>query len=280
MAQALRNREQTCQPRVENNPSVEGLRGLVIIPAFNEQQSLGSLLQEIATQAPSFDVVVIDDGSTDETAKLAREAGVTVLQHPFNLGYGVALQTGYKYAKLHRYELLVQIDGDGQHDPRWLTKLCQPIIEDKADVTIGSRFLVGHGYMPPFFRRLGMVIFSFLATSLTRTRVTDPTSGFQALSRQAFEYFAEDHFPFDYPDADVLILLHKARFRFCEVAVTMRLSQTGQSMHSGLSPIYYVFKMLLSIMMTVLRDAPLSATTAQRRGRHDRPASNSANKGS
>lgn len=230
---------------------------LVIMPAYNEARSLPALLAELRREAPEYDVLVVDDGSRDGTARIAREGGAKVLVHPFNMGYGVALQTGYKFAAERGYELLVQMDGDGQHEPRWIRKLAEPILEGRADVVIGSRFLEGRGYVPPFARRVGMVVFGFLASLLTGNRVTDPTSGFQALSRRAYRYFTEDHFPFDYPDADVLILLHKARFRFSEVAVDMRPNESGQSMHSGLSPIYYVFKMLLSIAMTVLRDAPV-----------------------
>jgi glycosyltransferase involved in cell wall biosynthesis len=238
---------------VKNTPAI---RKLVIIPVFNEEEELKRLLKDIKEKEPTVDILVVDDGSRDSSAQIAREMGVFVAAHPFNMGYGVALQTGYKFAAKNDYDIIIQLDGDNQHDPRFITALCEPIAQGVADVTIGSRFLEGEGYIPPFFRRVGMVIFGKLATLITKTRVTDPTSGFQALSAPAFQYFTNDHFPFDYPDADILILLHRAHFRFQEVPVEMRQNKQGKSMHSGLAPIYYVFKMFLSIAMTLLRDAP------------------------
>jgi glycosyltransferase involved in cell wall biosynthesis len=237
--------------------SKRSLKRLVIIPVFNEEAMLQGVLEDIRSQEPDIDVLVVDDGSQDRSAEIARLQGVFVAPHPFNMGYGVALQTGYKFAAQNNYDIIIQLDGDGQHDPSFINALCEPIAKGRADVTIGSRFLIGHGYIPPFFRRVGMVIFGKLATLITKIRVTDPTSGFQALSAPAFQYFTEDHFPFDYPDADVLILLHRAHFRFQEVPVNMRPNQQGKTMHNGLAPIYYVFKMFLSITMTLLRDAPL-----------------------
>ncbi len=232
-------------------------RRLVIIPAFNEERALGPLLDELSRRHSVEDIAVIDDGSRDATAEVARGRGVMVVSHPFNLGYGAALQTGYKLAYLRGYELCVQIDGDGQHDPSSIDALCAPIERGEADVTVGSRFLVGQGYIPSFSRRIGMVVFGFLASVITKRRVTDPTSGYQALSADAFNYFREDHFPFDYPDADVLVLMHRAKFRVLEVPVAMRQNDEGKSMHSGLAPLYYVFKMFLSIAMTLLREAPI-----------------------
>lgn len=243
-------------PDKSNSETTQAPRRLVIIPVYNEEQELPALIADIRSVEPLIDILVVDDGSTDRSVELSRSLGVFVAAHPFNMGYGVALQTGYKYAAKNNYDIIIQLDGDGQHDPRFITPLSDPIARGLADVTIGSRFLIGQGYIPPFLKRVGMVVFGKLATLITKIRVTDPTSGFQALSAPAFRYFTEDHFPFDYPDADVLILLHKAHFRFQEVPVNMRPNRQGKSMHSGLAPIYYVFKMFLSIAMTLLRDAP------------------------
>lgn len=232
-------------------------RKITIIPAFNEQSQIGSVIDEIKAKAPGFDVVIIDDGSSDRTAEVARAHGAAVVRHPFNMGYGVALQTGYKYAVRMGYHLLVQLDGDGQHDPAYISQLAARISEGHSDVCVGTRFKEGLGYIPPFFRRVGMVLFGYIASVATGRRVTDPTSGYQALGRGAFLFFQDDVFPFDYPDADVLILLHRAGFRVEEIPVRMKPSPTGKSMHGGIvKPMFYVFKMFLSIAVTLLREKP------------------------
>jgi len=233
------------------------LWAIAVIPCYNEELNVAALIDEIRRSQPSLDLLFIDDGSTDRSAEIARSKGARVLSHPFNMGYGVALQTGYEFALGRGYEMVIQLDGDGQHDPSFIEALRAPVDRGEVELTVGSRFLEGHGYVPPFVRRAGMVIFGGIASIITKRRVTDPTSGFQCLSRPAFRYFTGEHFPFDYPDADVLILLHRARFRACEVPVNMRDNPQGRSMHSGLRPIYYVFKMFLSIIMTLLREAPI-----------------------
>lgn len=231
-------------------------RGVVLMPAFNEAEMIAGVIAQIRAAAP-FDVLVVDDGSTDKTYAVARAAGARVVRHPFNMGYGAALQTGYKYAAAAKYDVLVQIDADGQHDPSFIVPLAQRVLEGHADACVGSRFLEGKGYIPPFARRVGMVLFGYIATVVTKRRVTDPTSGYQALSRRVFRFLQSDLFPADYPDADVLILLYRAGFKVEERPVMMRQSTTGQSMHSGiLRPMFYVFKMFLSIGVTLLREPP------------------------
>lgn len=232
-------------------------RCLAIVPALNEEKQIGLVIEDIKRNAPGFDVLVIDDGSTDRTAAVARAHGAAVVRHPFNMGYGVALQTAYKYAVRRGYDVLVQLDGDGQHDPAYIPKLAEQVTQGQTDVCVGTRFKEGLGYIPPFFRRVGMVIFGYIASRATGRRVTDPTSGYQALTRRAFSFFQSDLFPFDYPDADVLILLHRAGFRCNELPVKMKPSPTGKSMHGGiLKPLFYVFKMFLSIGVTLLREKP------------------------
>jgi len=232
-------------------------RCIAIVPALNEEKQIPAVVAEIKKNAPAFDVLVIDDGSTDRTAQVARAAGAAVVRHPFNMGYGVALQTAYKYATRRGYDILVQLDGDGQHDPSYIPRLAEQVTSGATDVCVGTRFLENLGYFPPFFRRVGMVVFGYIASRATGRRVTDPTSGYQALSRGAFGFFQSDLFPFDYPDADVLILLHRAGFRVNEIPVRMKPSPTGKSMHGGvLKPMFYVFKMFLSIGVTLLREKP------------------------
>ena len=226
---------------------------LVVIPALNEAGPIASVIQQVRKEIPDAQVLVVNDGSTDQTEQKAQAAGAKVLSHPFNMGYGVALQTGYKYALKYGYKYVLQMDGDGQHDPRYLPVLLKKVQDGNVDVAIGSRFLGEGEYKVPFLRRVGMRLFGFIASRLSGQRITDPTSGYQALSRRAIEFCTRDAFPGDYPDADVLVMLHRAGLRFREVPVGMHPSLNGQSMHSGLKPLYYIYKMLLSIMLNLMR---------------------------
>lgn len=229
------------------------MRPLVVIPAFNEAAGIGRVLEGIRAVEPRLPVLVVDDGSTDGTAAIARHAGAHVVRLPFNMGYGVALQTGYKYALREGHDCVVQLDGDGQHEPADIPALLGVIARREADVALGSRFLGGGTYRPGILRRIGMGLFGLLAFALTRIRFSDVTSGFQALSGDVLRFFATERYPADYPDADVLIMLQRAGFRAKEVPVRMYPKNGGASMHSGLRPIYYVFKMLLSIALAPLR---------------------------
>ncbi len=224
---------------------------IVIIPAYNEEASILKVITDIKLIVPYAKIVVIDDGSTDNSAGTALQAGAVVISHPFNLGYGAALQTGYKYALRKGYDIVVQLDGDGQHDPHNIPDVLQPIQDNSADVVIGSRFLGKDVYKIPFLRKTGMRIFSFIASVIMKQPVTDSTSGYQALNRNVFTFYSDRRYPVDFPDADVLIMLKRSGFRIKEVPVTMHGSH--KSMHSGLKPLYYIFKMILSILLTVLR---------------------------
>ena len=226
---------------------------IVIIPAFNEEKRIGSVVAGVFSSVPDAVVVVINDCSSDETAIVACQAGALVVSHPFNMGYGAAIQTGYKYAKNKGYDFLVQLDADGQHDHTCIPALLAPVIEGAADIAIGSRFL-GNSYRPPFARRVGMALFRQIVYMVTGTFITDTTSGFQAFNRDVIRFFATDIFPVDYPDADMLIMLHRAGFRIVEIPVRMLENSEGKSMHSGFKPLYYMFIMLLSICVTLMRE--------------------------
>jgi hypothetical protein len=237
-----------------------GKQAVLLIPAYNEETRIDSVIRGVRERYPSLEIAVIDDGSSDETRKRAREAGAHVISHPYNLGYGVALQTGYKYALRKSYEWVIQMDGDGQHDPGYIQALLDPVQKEKADLAIGSRFLETRGsdkdrlpYPVSLSRRFGMWLFGTIASVLIKQKVTDPTSGYQAMNRKVLEWMSSDQFPWDYPDADVIIMLHRAGFRILEVPVQMYGNREKKSMHSGWKPIYYVFKMLLSIFVTLLR---------------------------
>lgn len=228
-------------------------RILVVIPAYNEEGRIGEVVATVRSTVPACDVLVVDDGSADRTARAARSAGARVLSHPSNLGYGVALQTGYKFAVRYGYDFLVQMDGDGQHDPASIPELLAPVVAGESDFVLGSRFLGERTYEPSLVRRLGMAFFRRLVSFLIGQTVTDSTSGFQAFNRRVIRFFSTEVFPCDYPDGDILIILHRAGFSLREVPVRMTANRDGKSMHSGLKPLYYVFKMMLSILVTLLR---------------------------
>lgn len=224
----------------------------VIIPAYNEA---GRILSTIAgvRRVSDADIIVVDDGSDDNTAEEARATGALIIKLSSNLGYGAALQAGFKYALDKGYEFAIQMDADGQHDPLSIKALISPILNDEVDITIGSRFLDKGNYKAPFVRRMGMYFFGIITSVLTGRKITDPTSGFQALNKKVMEFYASDAYPVDYPDADVILMLHRQGFRFREVPVIMH-NAAKKSMHSGiLNPLYYIFKMMLSIFVTLLR---------------------------
>jgi len=227
---------------------------LIIIPAFKEEGRIKHVIAGIRRHAPGVDILVIDDGSPDKTAQEAAQAGAMVASLPFNLGYGVALQTGFKYACRHNYSYVVQMDGDGQHEARCIPDLLAAMLQPGVDVVMGSRWLGLAEYNGPLLRKFGKFFFGFLATVLTRQQVTDPTTGFQALSAEVVRFYCTNAFPVDYPDANVIIMLNRAGFHVAEVPVIMYRNESGQSMHSGLKPIYYGIKMMMSIAMTLLRD--------------------------
>jgi glycosyltransferase involved in cell wall biosynthesis len=228
-------------------------RTLIAVPAYNESGRVGAVVRDVRKTLPDADILVVNDGSTDETAQEARAAGAIVLTLPVNSGYGAALQTSYKYAVRQGYELLGQIDADGQHQARYLLDMFETLAQDGVDVVIGSRFLDRDGhYRPSAARKAGIALFGRIATIVTRQHVTDPTSGFQVMRTPVARFFCTDVYPVDYPDVDILILLHRSGFKVREVPVQMRQS-TNLSMHSGHRSLYYVYKMFLSILVTLLR---------------------------
>ncbi|MEO0480122.1 MAG: glycosyltransferase family 2 protein [Planctomycetota bacterium] len=233
-------------------------RTVVLIPACNEEERIGPVVRDVLRELPQAQVVVIDDGSGDRTGEVAKESGAAVLRHPFNLGYGVALQTGYHFAHRENADRVIQLDGDGQHVPASIPDLLAPLAlsptEEGADVVVGSRFL-GTAPRTSRLRRLGSKAFAFLVTRWTGQRITDPTSGFQALNRRALDHLTLDHFPEDYPDADVLIHLSRSGLRLSEVPVVMRERLGGVSMHRGTRILFYAYKMALSLCLLRVRRA-------------------------
>jgi glycosyltransferase involved in cell wall biosynthesis len=233
----------------------DGDRVLIVVPAYNEERNIGPVIGGVREVVPDADILVVDDGSSDDTALMARQAGAGVISLPFNLGYGVALQAGFKYALARDYDYVVQMDADGQHEPASVLDLIEEVRKGSADVVLGSRFLGPSTFKPRFARRVGILLFRAIVSRVVGQRITDPTSGYQALNRRVLALYATDVYPIDYPDADVLIMVHFAGFRIREIPVVMYPGAANRkSMHSGLRPFYYVFKMFLSIVVTLMRE--------------------------
>ena len=248
-------------------------RTLVIIPAKDEEASLPRLLDELRMQHAPGDTLVIDDGSEDATADVARRSGCRVLQHPVNLGYGASLQTGYLFALRRDYDLVLQMDADGQHPPPAICDLLAPILAGEAEVVIGSRYMADGGYRSSWLRRLAARPIAWIASWWMGQRITDPTSGFQALTKDALSELCSDGFPDDYPDVDVLISLHRAGHRLKEIAVRMRPRLSGTSMHRGLPVLYYFYRLLFCLVLLPIRRRSLY----RRRRRANRRARGGAN---
>ena len=233
-------------------------RILIITPAHNEAENLPHVFAELRRCLPDTDIVVIDDYSTDDTAAVAARLGGRVVSLPCNLGYGGAVQTGFKYAVEYGYDYGVLLDADGQHDPACIPDLLAPVLAGEADIAIGSRFLGQVQYHVGGIKRMGMAVFGAIVAHFTKRRVTDATSGFQAMNRDVLCFFARDNYPSDYPDADTLLLLNYAGFRVTEVPVCMRGRISGVSMHDSWKAIYYIFKMFLAIFIVLLRQSTRS----------------------
>jgi glycosyltransferase involved in cell wall biosynthesis len=229
------------------------VRRVAIVPAYNEEHNLARLLAELRALDPELEVVVVSDGSTDRTAQVAAEGGAHVVQLPFNLGIGGAVQTGFRFAWEGGYELAVRLDGDGQHDPSQLRAVVGPVAAGDADLAIGSRFLAtGPGYRSSAARRVGIRVLAHVVSLIGRQRLTDTTSGFQALDRKAIRLFAAD-LPHDYPEVEGLVMAIRHKLRVTEVPVTMREREHGRSSIGSLASVYYMIKVLLALFVDLFR---------------------------
>lgn len=247
------NAAETISPK---EPLTQPPKILIVIPAYNEGKNIGAVLDGIQERSPGIPILVINDGSSDNTEKVAQEHNAEVISLPYNSGYGIALQTGFLYAVKNNFSIVVQMDSDGQHDPENIKDLLEEVQKDNCDVVIGSRFLSKDSYKSSLARHAGMLLFGGIASFLCGQKVTDPTSGFQALKGPAIQFAASDNYPPDYPDADFIILMNRCGFKVKEIPVTMHASPEKESMHHGHKTIYYVFKMFLSILVTLLRKFP------------------------
>ena len=229
-------------------------KNLLIIPALNEEKSIEQVIVELKKFNYPIDIILVSDGSTDRTVKKAKEAGLEVIALPYNLGYGAALQTGFKYACARGYERVIQFDADGQHDPSDISKLLDIMDGENVDIVVGSRFLGKGDFRTGFMKRTAIILFRWIIFMATKVRITDPSSGLQGLRREVFKYYAMmGNFPYDYPDADILIGMILRGFKVKEFPANIRVRSQGVSMHSGLRPAYYIFKMLISILVIIIR---------------------------
>jgi glycosyltransferase involved in cell wall biosynthesis len=230
-----------------------GLRRIAIVPALNEERSIAAVIAEIRAADPEFEVVVIDDGSTDRTAAVASESGAQVVSLPFNLGIGGAVQTGLKYSRDHDFDISVQIDADGQHDPGEISKLLAPLIAGEADVVVGSRFLGEKNYKAPFLRRIGIRFFARIVSAVVGQPLTDTSSSFRAFGRRAIAYFARDY-PHGFVETvEATVIAARCGLRLQEVPVVMRQRVMGQSSLTLPLSIYYSIKVLVAVFVGMFR---------------------------
>jgi glycosyltransferase involved in cell wall biosynthesis len=230
------------------------LRRVAIVPALNEEETVPRVIDELRAFDPGLDVVVVDDGSVDRTAAVAAAKGARVLRLPFNLGIGGAVQTGFRFAFEHGYDLAVRVDGDGQHDPAQLVAVVAPVLRGEADIAVGSRFAGAdrEGYLSSRSRRIGIRILASVVSRMVGQRVTDTTSGFQALNRRGIALFARDY-PHDYPEVEATVMVFRHRLRLVEVPVAMRERGGGRSSITAVRSIYYMVKVLLALFVGLFR---------------------------
>jgi hypothetical protein len=230
------------------------MRVAAIVPAFNEARNLPRLAERFRAGAPACDVCVIDDGSTDDTARIAASLGWKVLRLAVNLGIGGAVQAGYLWAWENGYDVAVQIDGDGQHDPADLEALLAPLASGSADVVVGSRFLSDGGFRSTAVRRAGIGYLSWFLRLRCGARVTDPTSGFRAANRDAIGLYAR-FYPSDYPEPEAIALARRAGLRIAEVPVRMHERTHGRSSITAVRTLYYLVKVSLALVLLPQRGA-------------------------
>jgi glycosyltransferase involved in cell wall biosynthesis len=225
---------------------------LILIPAFNETGAIAGVIQEVQRVAPQAPILVVDDASTDGTDQAARRAGAYVLRLPYHLGLGGGVQAGYKLAYELGYEYVIRVDGDGQHDPKYIPVLLATLRETGCHMVIGSRFQNGDGDYTNSIRALGIWFFRLVLRPILGKPVHDPTSGFVGVNRQALRVFTGS-FPLEYPEIEALVVLQRKRFRFQEVPCRMRPRKTGRSTITAVKSLYYIFHVLLGVFINVLK---------------------------
>lgn len=224
---------------------------LVIIPAYNEAGNIEKTVKDIIENAPSFDYVIINDCSKDNTLQICEEKGFHVINLPINLGIGGGVQTGYRYAKRKGYDIAVQFDGDGQHNAKYLEAMADEMEEQGLDMLIGSRFITNEGFQSSVMRRIGIKYFTYVIRLLTGTTITDPTSGMRMVNRALIEYFADDY-PKDYPEPESVVTTLKKKYQVSERPVIMNEREEGVSSISPIKSVYYMIKVSMAILITAI----------------------------
>lgn len=228
------------------------MKNLVIIPAYNEEDNIVHTVEAIMKYAPEFDYIVVNDCSTDATRSICEENGYNLLNLAVNLGIGGAVQTGYKYAEENDYDYAIQVDGDGQHDPRCLNEMLAYINSNKVDMVIGSRFINKEGFQSSGIRRAGIKYFTWLIQLLTGVKITDPTSGLRLINKPVIGMFAKDY-PKDYPEPESIVAVLKKNKTVKELPVIMNERVGGVSSISPFNSIYYMIKVTIAILMEKIR---------------------------
>lgn len=228
------------------------MKKLIIIPAYNESENIEKTIDIIQKSAPEFDYIIINDCSKDDTGSICRAKRFNYLDLPINLGIGGAVQTGYKYAYERGYDIAVQVDGDGQHDPQFLNVMSNYLIENNLNMVIGSRFINKEGFQSSGTRRLGIKYFTFLIRVLTGAKITDPTSGLRMIDREIIKLFANDY-PKDYPEPESIVAILRKKKRVKEIPVIMKAREGGVSSISPKKSIYYMIKVTLAILIECIR---------------------------
>lgn len=224
------------------------MKVLIIIPAYNEQDNIINVIQDIMNDASSYDYIIINDGSTDHTKKILQENKFNYINMPVNMGIGVAVQTGYKYAYEKGYDIVIQFDGDGQHRAKYISEMVRIISDNKADMVIGSRFVDKQGYQSTFLRRLGIKYFKFLIWFISGISITDSTSGFRACNRKIIELFT-NYYPQDYPESESIMSINRKNLKISEIPVQMQKRNGGKSSIGSAHSVYYMVKVTLAIMI-------------------------------
>lgn len=226
------------------------MKTLIIIPAYNEEECIKQTVSNLLETAPNVDYVIINDCSKDRTLEICNENNFNVISLPVNLGIGGAVQTGYKYAKERGYDIAIQMDADGQHNPIYITKLVEEIEKGK-DLVIASRFLEKEGFQSTFLRRIGIGFYSKIIKMLTGVTITDTTSGFRAVNKKVIEFFA-NNYPVDYPEPETNAILAKNKYKICEIPVKMEARNGGVSSITPSNSIYYAIKVGLAVFIACL----------------------------
>ena len=225
---------------------------LVIVPSYNEERSIGNVIKNLRDNFPQGDIIVVNDGSSDDTSQIVKDLGIVVIDLPYNLGIGGAMQTGFIYALENSYDVAIQFDGDGQHVAEEISKILKPHMQNGTDLVVGSRFLSETGFTSSVQRKIGSKILSFIVSSLVGKRVTDTTSGFRVYGKRAIERFSSIY-PEDYPEVEALVIAHKMGLRIEEVPSRIMPRMFGKSSITTYEAVYYMVKVVLAIFVDLLK---------------------------